>query len=579
MPWGKESLPLGKGITRVPPEPGYDSAVTKRGAETAAGRGTSLILITLASGQFLMTLDSSVMNVAIATVAKDVGTTVTGIQTAITLYTLVMAMLMIPGGKVGTLIGRKRAFSIGCVIYGAGSLTTALSPNLTVLIVGWSILEGIGAALILPAIVALVASNFAPEGRPRAYGLVMAAGAIAVAVGPLIGGVATTYFSWRYVFVGEVLIVLAILVLARRVQDAPVEARPRLDLVGAVLSAAGLGLAVFGVLRSSQWGWVLPKPGGPAILGLSPTIVLILAGLLVLWLFSIWEHHVVKRGAEPLVRLSMLGNRQLTGGLVMFFFQFLIQAGLFFTIPLYLSVALGLSAIDTGIKIIPLSVTLLIAAAGIPRFLPHISPRLVVQGGLLSMFAGIVWLFASIDVHAGAEIVTVPLLLAGLGIGALASQLGSVTVSAVPDDESPEVGGLQNTATNLGASIGTALAGSLLIAALTASFLHGIQQNPAVPPAVSSQASTELAGGIPFLSDADLQTALTKAGASKQVTKAVLDENEQARLDGLRTALAALALLALIALFFSTRIPPEQPRSADTGSPEPAAGRRRSSDG
>ena len=552
--------------------------MTDRGAETAAGHGAGVVLVTLASGQFLMTLDSSVMNVAIATVAKDVGTTVTGIQTAITLYTLVMAMLMIPGGKVGSLIGRRRAFSVGCVIYGAGSLTTALAPNLAVLIVGWSVLEGIGAALILPAIVALVASNFGPEGRPRAYGLVMAAGAIAVAVGPLIGGVATTYFSWRYVFVGEVLVVLAILALARGVQDAPAGTRPRLDLVGAVLSAAGLGLAVFGVLRSSVWGWVLPKPGGPAVLGLSPTIVLIFAGLFVLWLFTAWEHHVEKRGAEPLVRLSMLGNRQFTGGLVMFFFQFLIQAGLFFTIPLYLYVALGLSAIDTGIKIIPLSVTLLIAAAGIPRFFPHISPRLVVQAGLLAMFGGIVWLFASIDVHAGAEIVTVPLLLAGLGIGALASQLGSVTVSAVPDDQSPEVGGLQNTATNLGASIGTALAGSLLIAALTASFLHGIEQNPAVPPAVSTQASTELAGGIPFLSDADLQKALTKAGASKQVSQAVLEENQQARLDGLRTALAALAFLALIALFFSTRIPTKQPGSAETRRPEHAPGRRRSSD-
>jgi len=522
---------------------------------------TGQVLLTLASGQFLMTLDSSVMNVAIATVAKDVGTTVTGIQTAITLYTLVMAMLMIPGGKAGSVIGRKRAFSIGCVIYGAGSLTTALAQNLTVLIIGWSVLEGIGAALILPAIVALVAGNFQPEGRPRAYGLVMAAGAIAVAVGPLIGGIATTYFSWRWVFAGEVLIVIAILALARRVQDAPIERPTRVDMVGAVLSAAGLGLAVFGVLRSSLWGWVLPKPDGPAILGLSPTIVLIFGGLFVLWLFGAWEHHVERTGGEALVRLSMLGNRQFTGGLGMFFFQFLVQAGLFFTIPLFLSVALGLSAIDTGIRIMPLSITLLIAAAGIPRFLPNVSPRLIVQAGLLAMFAGIVWLFMSIDVHAGAEIVTVPLLLAGLGIGALASQLGSVTVSAVPDDESPEVGGLQNTATNLGASIGTALAGSLLIAALTASFLHGIEQNPAVPPEVSAQASVELADGIPFISNADLQAALTEAGASQEVAQAVLDENEQARLDGLRIALAVLALIALIALFFSTRIPTEQPGS------------------
>jgi len=522
---------------------------------------TGQVLLTLASGQFLMTLDSSVMNVAIATVAKDVGTTVTGIQTAITLYTLVMAMLMIPGGKAGSVIGRKRAFSIGCVIYGAGSLTTALAQNLTVLIIGWSVLEGIGAALILPAIVALVAGNFQPEGRPRAYGLVMAAGAIAVAVGPLIGGIATTYFSWRWVFAGEVLIVIAILALARRVQDAPIERPTRVDMVGAVFSAAGLGLAVFGVLRSSLWGWVLPKPDGPAILGLSPTIVLIFGGLFVLWLFGAWEHHVERTGGEALVRLSMLGNRQFTGGLGMFFFQFLVQAGLFFTIPLFLSVALGLSAIDTGIRIMPLSITLLIAAAGIPRFLPNVSPRLIVQAGLLAMFAGIVWLFMSIDVHAGAEIVTVPLLLAGLGIGALASQLGSVTVSAVPDDESPEVGGLQNTATNLGASIGTALAGSLLIAALTASFLHGIEQNPAVPPEVSAQASVELADGIPFISNADLQAALTEAGASQEVAQAVLDENEQARLDGLRIALAVLALIALIALFVSTRIPTEQPGS------------------
>jgi MFS family permease len=535
--------------------------VTDVGRTVGRTQKTGLVLLTLASGQFVMTLDSSVMNVSIATVAKDVGTTVTGIQTAITLYTLVMAMLMIPGGKVGSLIGRKRAFSIGCVIYGAGSLTTAFAPNLTILIIGWSILEGIGAALILPAIVALVAGNFPPEGRPRAYGLVMSAGAIAVAVGPLIGGLATTYASWRWVFAGEVVIVAAILVLARHVQDAPVETRTHFDLIGAALSAAGLGLAVFGVLRSSLWGWVLPKPGGPSILGLSPTIVLIFLGLFVLWVFGVWEHHVEERGREPLVQLSMFGNRQFTGGLLMFFFQFLVQAGLFFTIPLYLSVALGLSAIDTGLKITPLSITLLAAAAGIPRFLPNISPRLVVRAGLLAMFAGIVWLFMNIDVHAGAEIVTVPLLLAGLGIGALASQLGSVTVSAVPDDQSPAVGGLQNTATNLGASIGTALAGSLLIAALTASFLNGIEHNPAVPPQVASQANVELAGGIPFISDADLDAALTQAGVDPAVSVAVLDENEQARLDGLRTALAALALIALIGLFFSGRIPKQQPGS------------------
>ncbi|HSJ92797.1 MAG TPA: MFS transporter, partial [Gaiellaceae bacterium] len=452
--------------------------------------GATLVLLTLASGQFLMTLDSSVMNVSIATVAEDVGTDVSGIQGAITAYTLVMATLMITGGKIGGLIGSKRAFTIGCVVYGAGSLTTALAPNLPVLLLGWSFLEGVGAALIMPAIVSLVAGNFPAPRRPAAYGLVAAAGATAVAVGPLIGGFATTYFSWRWVFAGEVVVVLAILVLARRVEEAPPEHRPRIDIVGAVLSAAGLGLFVFGILRSGVWGWLTPKPGGPSWLGLSPVVWLVVAGLFVLWLFFRWLARVEKRGGEPLIRPAILQNRQLRGGLTMFFFQFLVQAGVFFVVPLFLSVALGLSALETGVRLLPLSFALLAAALGIPRLLPNVSPRRVVQAGIFALLAGTLVLLGGLEPGAGPEIVLVPMLLIGLGIGSLASQLGAVTVSAVPDEQSPEVGGLQNTATNLGASLGTALAGSLLIAALTASFLANIQESPDIPDSVKAQATT-----------------------------------------------------------------------------------------
>jgi MFS family permease len=453
------------------------------GTSTRAGvaQTGSAVLFTLAAGQFLMTLDSSVMNVAIATVAEDVGTTVTGIQTAITLYTLVMAMLMVTGGKIGSMIGRRRAFAIGCVIYGLGSLTTSLAPNLPVLILGWSGLEGVGAALILPAIVAPVAGNYPADQRPRAYGLVMGAGAIAVAVGPLIGGVATTYFSWRWVFVGEVVIVALILVLARRIADPPPEAGIRFDLVGAVLVGLGLGVAGFGVLRSAEWGWVRPKTAAPSWFGLSLTLWLILAGLLVIWLFLEWESRLEARGREPLVSPRLFGYRQMTGGLVLFFLLYLVQAGLFFTNSLFLSVSLGLTALATGVRILPLPVALLLPAVGIPRFVPHASPRRVVRLGLLAMLLGIVVLLAALDATADARIVTVPLLLTGLGIGALASQLGAVTVSAVPDEQSPAVGGLQNTATNLGAALGTALAGSILIAALTTSVLQGVQDNPDIP--------------------------------------------------------------------------------------------------
>ena len=220
-----------------------------RGAKTAAS-ATGIVLLTLAAGQFLMALDSSVMNVSIATVADDLGTSITGIQSAIVLYTLVMAMLMVTGGKIGSIIGRKRAFVIGLAIYCSGSLTTALAPNLTVLLLGWSVLEGIGAALIMPSIVALIAANFPPQGRPRAYGLIGAAGAIAIAVGPLIGGLATTYASWRWVFAGEVLIGIGIFVFSRRITDSPVAVRPHLDLLGSVLWALAMGLIVFGVLKA-----------------------------------------------------------------------------------------------------------------------------------------------------------------------------------------------------------------------------------------------------------------------------------------------------------------------------------------
>jgi MFS family permease len=535
--------------------------VTEAVAPAERASGATLVLLTLATGQFLMTLDSSVMNVSIATVAKDVGTTVTGIQGAITAYTLVMAALMITGGKIGGIIGRKRAFAIGCVIYGCGSLTTALAPNLPVLLVGWSFLEGVGAALILPAIVALVAGNFATERRPAAYGLVAAAGAIAVAVGPLIGGFCTTYFSWRWVFAGEVLIVLVILVLAGRIADAPVEERPRLDVIGAVLSALGLGLLVFGVLRSSEWGWIQPKAGGPSWAGLSPTVWLILGGLFVIWLFSRWQVRRQDRGEEPLVRPGMLRNKQLSGGLVMFFFQYLMQAGLFFVVPLFLSVCLGLSALATGARLLPLSLTLLAAAIGIPRLLPTVSPRLVVRSGLLALLAGTAVLLGALDKDAGAEVVFVPMLLIGLGIGALASQLGAVTVSAVPDEESPEVGGVQNTMTNLGASLGTALAGSVLIAAVTSSFLTNIEASSAIPSRVKSQAHVQLAGGVPFISDADLETALDQAHISSRATDQALDAYRDARIDGLRSALAILALLAIVALFLAQRIPRKQPGS------------------
>jgi MFS family permease len=540
----------------------------------AAAAASGIVLATLAAGQFVMALDTTVMNTAIATVADDVGTTVTGIQTAITLYTLVMASLMITGGKLGEILGRKRAFSIGCVIYACGSFTTSLAPNLTVLMIGWSFLEGLGAVLIMPAIVALVASNFGRSERPRAYGLVAAAGAIACALGPLIGGLATTYATWRMVFAGEVVIILAILLLARRMNDTPPEEGVRLDLGGTALSGLGLGLIVLGILKAGTWGFIQPKPEAPELLGLSPVIWMILAGGATLALFVAWENRRISRGQGALFDPSMLRNLQLRNGVMSFLFMFMIQAGVFFTVPLFLSVALGVSAVETGVRLLPMSLTLLLFAVGVPRRWPDANPRRVVRIGFLCLFAGLVLLVALLDVSAGPEVLTGPLLLVGTGLGAMASQLGAVTVSSVPDEQSGEVGGLQNTGTQLGASIGTALAGAVLISALTASFLTGVDQNPAVPDQVAAQAQTELASGVEFISDDDLEAALDEEGVPAPTADAIVETNEQSRIDGLRVAIAILALMALVALPFTRGIPTVQPgaerQPGGEAAPEPA---------
>ena len=321
-------------------------------------------------------------------------------------------------------------------------------------------------------------------------------------------------------------------------------------------------MIVFGILKASSWGLVRAKAGGPDLLGLSPTIWLILAGALVLYGFFSWEDRLVDRGGEPLFDPAILKISHLLGGLMTFMFQFFLQGAVFFIVPLFLSVALGLSAIDTGLRVLPLSLALLVAAIGIPRMRPQANPRRVSRIGILLILAGIIVLVGGIDIDADAGVVLWPMLLIGFGIGALASQLGAVTVSAVPDDQAAEVGGLQNTFTNLGASLGTAIAGTVLLLVLTSAFLTNVTDNPTIPQEVKDAADVELASGIPFMSDADLEEAMQAAGQGAEVTQAAVEANRAARIEALDVALMVVAVIGVVALFPTRRIPKQHPGAA-----------------
>ncbi len=530
-------------------------------------------LVILASAQFVMVLDSSVMNVSISQIVADLDTSIEGVQGAITAYTLVMAAFMLAGAKLGDIAGRDRIFAIGLAIYGLGSLTTALSPNLPVLLVGWSLIEGLGAALVIPAIAALIAANYEGKERALCFGVIGGVAGAAIALGPLIGGWVTTELSWRYVFAAETVIVAMILVTRRQLRPAPGLAQPpRLDVVGVLLSAAGLGLAVFGVLKSSQWGWVEPRGaltiGGTEItpLGFSVVPFLILGGIALLAGFATWEERRERLGQDTLLDRSLLRIETLRAGLSTLLMQQLILLGTFFVLPVYLQVVLGLDAFETGKRLFPMSVAMLVAALAGPRLASLLAPKRVAQLGLLTLVGAACMLLGTIDVELNEGTFAVALALFGVGAGLLLSQLGNVIMSSVEPTQTNEAGGLQGTAQNLGASLGTAVIGAVLITALTSGFVAKVEQNPDLPPQVRDRLVDAASKGIPVVPVDQVEQVALDNGLPQNQATAVADDYGAAQLDGLKRALGAVATLAFLSLWFTRRLPG---RTLRAGPPEP----------
>ncbi|MGZ4277272.1 MAG: MFS transporter [Solirubrobacteraceae bacterium] len=523
-------------------------------------RNRTVILI-LSTAQFVMVLDSTVMNVSISQVVDDLDTTVSGVQLAITAYTLVMAAFMLTGAKLGDMWGRRRAFGIGLAVYGVGSLTTALSPNLTVLLIGWSLVEGLGAVLVIPAIAALTAINYQGRERAAAFGLLGGVAGAGAAAGPLIGGFVTTALTWRVVFASETVIVLGILLLVRRIEDAPPAEATKLDVRGAVLSALGRGLAVFGILKSSSWG--LLRPTGALTIngteitpfGLSIVPFLITAGVIVLGAFARWEQRVVDRGGTPLLRPDLLRIPQMRAGLSTVLSQYLIIAGTFFVLPLYLQLVLGKNALETGLKILPISVTMMVAALFGPRLAERRSPRQIVRGGLAIVFIGLILLMATISPSLSSVPFALALALFGTGVGLVISQMGNVVMSSVGESRSSEAGGVQGAAQNLGQSLGTALIGAVLLAGLTTGFQNAVAADPAVPPSVQQTVATSTEGGLQMVSQADFEAAAKEAGVPPAEVDTLVAHYNNAQIGALKSAILAGSLFTLVAVWFARALP------------------------
>ncbi|MEU9174516.1 MFS transporter [Streptomyces sp. NPDC048420] len=513
-------------------------------------------LVVLGTAQFLMVLDTAVMNVSISQLVEDFDTEVTAIQAVITLYALVMAAFMIIGGRFGDILGRRRMFLLGLVVYGVGSALTAVAPTLWVLTLGWSVIEGLGAAMVLPAMAALVAESYRGKDRAVAYAVIGGLAGAGIAVGPLLGGWVTTYLTWRLVFAGEVVIVVAVL-LCRRViaTPAPTGPRPRLDWVGAVLSAAGLGLGVLGVLQSSTWGWVQPRNPPFTVLGFAPTLFVVGAGAAVLALFRHWERRRDDQGADPLVHLSLLGRPVLRSGLLTLLSQNLILLGLFFTIPLYLQVVQGFDAFETGLRLLPVSATMLVTSLSASSLGRVWGPRRVVRLALATLAAAIVWLLATIDPVIDDAQFAGAMALLGVGVGLLASQLGNVVQSSVGAEERSEAGGLQFTAQNLGSALGTALIGSILISALAHAFTTQVDDSPQLSEQTREQVGVALQAGITFVPTDQVRSAAERAGLPPSEVDAVADSYASAQLDGLKAAILATGGIALASFLVTPHLP------------------------
>lgn len=512
----------------------------------------------MAASMFIIVIDTTIMNVSISALVVDLNTTVGGIQAAISLYALVMASFMLIGGKLADIVGKKRIFLLGLVIFGTGTTIASFANNLAVLIFGWSILEGIGSALMMPNTQTILRDEYDGADRARAYGLLGAVSAIAAAVGPIAGGFLTTYFSWRWAFRLEVLIVVAVLVFSRAIKkDVLPERRPKFDFVGAVLSFSGWSLIVLGILLAQNYGFFIAKQ--PLVIGswsIAPfglSVVPFLVGIgsvLVLCLFR-WEKRRAEKQLDGLFDPAIFRIEGIVSGFSTRFVQMGVSASFLFLFPLLLQLTFEYTAIQTGLALMPMSIGVLIFAILGARLSARFTAKRIIQVGFLLVIAGLIYMITTVQPGIDANELASGAVF-GAGIGLIASQILNLILSSVKPEDTPEATGLNGTFEQLGNAFGVALVGTIMIATLMAGVTEGVSASTTIPAQLQVQLINAVEQGIELVSDTQVQTALAQAGVPSEAAQELGDIYTDSRLTSFRAAMVFLVFVSLAGLVLTT---------------------------
>src|SRR5882724_289658 len=523
---------------------------------TGLRKWASLLVLSLALA--IVIIDTTLLNVSLETLIRELHTTIQSLQWVISAYSLTLAALTVTGGRMGDLFGRKRMFRLGAFLFAVGSFLASISHSLPTLILGESLIEGIGAALMMPATASLLVAKYRGHDRALAFGVWGGVAAAAAAVGPVLGGFLTTHYSWRWGFRINVFVVALLLLGSTVLGDEPVARKRKIDGLGVLLSALGLFAVVFGIIEASSYGWVRAiKPfvvAGRelALGGLSIVPFAILFGLLVLAGFILWERHVERAGGMPIVSSRILQNRRFIAGASVTGVMMLAQNRMVFSLPVFLQSVRNLDAFHTGLMFLPLSILLLVVsptAAVLSRKIPH---KRLVQTGLVVNFVALLALRWALGVGTPLSRLVPGLALYGVGLGLVLSQINNLTLSSVPVEEAGEGSGVTNTFRQVGSALGAAIIGSILLTSIVSDLQGTVTASARIPAAQKPVIDAMLRRQSSSL-------AFGAGGMFDRLPPATRDEMTAARraatTDGNRKALLYGAAFILLGLLVSTRLP------------------------